>query len=85
MNRSIRSRVEEFCARFGLRVPLLLAPMAGACPPSLSIAVAGAGGISSCGALLLEPGAIGAVAVEMRAGWAIVARLWRETEALLSG
>ena len=36
----IRSRIASFCDRFRLRVPILLAPMAGACPPSLSIAVA---------------------------------------------
>jgi nitronate monooxygenase len=30
------ARAERFCATFGLRVPILLAPMAGACPPSLS-------------------------------------------------
>src|SRR5215203_5599788 len=30
------SRLEAFCQRFALEVPILLAPMAGACPPSLS-------------------------------------------------
>ena len=43
----------EFCERFGLEIPILLAPMAGACPPSLSIAVANAGGMGGSGALLL--------------------------------
>src|ERR1700683_5232356 len=38
-------RAEAFCDRFGLQVPILLAPMAGACPPALSIAVANAGGL----------------------------------------
>ena len=37
---SILARTEGFCEAYGLRVPVLLAPMAGACPPSLSIAVA---------------------------------------------
>jgi nitronate monooxygenase len=46
---------ETFCRRFGLRVPILLAPMAGACPPTLSIAVAQAGGLGACGALLMQP------------------------------
>lgn len=32
--------------------------MAGACPPSLSIAVANAGGLGACGALLMSPKAI---------------------------
>jgi nitronate monooxygenase len=62
------SRVEDFCRRFGLQVPILLAPMAGACPPSLSIAVANAGGMGACGALLLGPDAILAWAREVRAG-----------------
>jgi nitronate monooxygenase len=61
-------RAEAFCAAFGLRVPILLAPMAGACPASLSIAVANAGGLGSCGALLMQPAAIKAWAAEMRAG-----------------
>jgi nitronate monooxygenase len=52
------SRAEAFCARFGLRIPILLAPMAGTCPPGLSIAVAQAGGMGACGALLMGPDAI---------------------------
>jgi nitronate monooxygenase len=60
------ARAEAFCARFGLRVPLLLAPMAGACPPSLSIAVANAGGLGACGALLMKPDQIVAWAEEVR-------------------
>jgi len=52
------TRAEVFCQRFGLRLPVLLAPMAGACPPSLSIAVAEAGGLGACGALLMPPAAI---------------------------
>ena len=32
--------------------------MAGACPPSLSIAVANAGGLGACGAVLFQPDAI---------------------------
>ncbi|MGH7986698.1 MAG: NAD(P)H-dependent flavin oxidoreductase [Candidatus Binataceae bacterium] len=60
-------RAEEFCRRFSLRVPILLAPMAGACPPSLSIAVAEAGGLGACGALLMRPGEIQRWAEEVRA------------------
>ena len=41
--------------------------MAGACPPALSAAVANAGGLGSCGALLMEPEAIGNWASEVRA------------------
>ena len=44
----------EFCERFDLKIPILLAPMAGACPPSLSVAVANAGGMGACGALLFD-------------------------------
>src|SRR3954468_15590672 len=62
------SRAAAFCERFGLRAPILLAPMAGACPPSLSIAVAHAGGLGACGALLLQPAAIAAWGQEVRGG-----------------
>ena len=44
-----------------------MAPMAGACPASLAIAVANAGGLGGCGALLMEPGAIKAWAADVRA------------------
>ena len=50
-----RRRAERFCARFGLWAPILLAPMAGATPPSLSIAVMRAGGLGACGALRMRP------------------------------
>ena len=62
------NRAETFCQRFGLRTPILLAPMAGACPPALSIAVANAGGLGACGALLMQPAEIARWAAEMRAG-----------------
>ena len=60
-------RADAFCHRFGMRAPILLAPMAGACPPALSIAVAQAGGLGSCGVLLMKPEAIGAWAQAVRA------------------
>jgi nitronate monooxygenase len=41
--------------------------MAGACPASLSIAVANAGGLGACGALLMQPSAIQAWTDEVRA------------------
>jgi len=62
-----RERTDAFCARYGLRVPVLLAPMAGACPPALSAAVANAGGMGACGALLMSPQAITEWAAELRA------------------
>ncbi len=63
---SPRARAEAFAARLGIRLPILLAPMAGACPPSLSIAVANAGGLGACGALLMQPNAIAAWSAEFR-------------------
>jgi nitronate monooxygenase len=62
------TRAQTFCETFGLRIPILLAPMAGACPPALSIAVGSAGGLGACGALLMQPSAIRAWAAEARAG-----------------
>lgn len=62
------ARAEAFCASLGARIPVLLAPMAGACPPSLSIAVAGAGGLGACGAVVMQPAAIAEWAREFRSG-----------------
>jgi nitronate monooxygenase len=74
---TMTSRAEEFCARFGLRLPILLAPMAGACPPSLSAAVMEAGGLGACGALLMQPDDILVWAGEVRAaGAAFQVNLW---------
>lgn len=61
-------RAQAFSERLGTRAPILLAPMAGACPPALSIAVANAGGLGACGALLMSPEAIGAWCEEFRRG-----------------
>jgi nitronate monooxygenase len=60
------ARVETFIARLGIRIPILLAPMAGACPPAVSIAVANAGGMGACGAVLMKPKAIRAWTEEFR-------------------
>ena len=65
---TIHQRVSDFCARYGLRLPILLAPMAGACAPSLSIAVANAGGLGAAGALLMQPAEILRWSEEVRAG-----------------
>ncbi len=64
---SVLARADAFCQRFGLRIPIVLGPMAGACPVSLSAAVANAGGMGACGALLMEPGAIVKWAAGLRA------------------
>jgi nitronate monooxygenase len=60
------TRAKLFCSRFGLRLPILLAPMAGASAPSLSIAVMQAGGLGACGALLMQPKEILTWAEEVR-------------------
>lgn len=64
------ARAAAFCRRFGLKHPVLLAPMAGACPPALSIAVMRTGGLGACGALLMAPAAIVEWADAVRAGTA---------------
>src|SRR5947207_1635294 len=56
------ARAEAFCRRFGLRVPILQAPMAGASPIGLAAAVANGGGMGALGALMTPPDGI--------AGWA---------------
>jgi nitronate monooxygenase len=60
------ARASAFCDRYRLRFPILLAPMAGACPVSLSVAVANAGGMGAMGALLSSPEEIRAWAHEFR-------------------
>src|SRR5215208_1200456 len=57
---SARERAADFCRRFGLRVPILMAPMAGACPAGLAAAVANAGGMGGLGALMTAPDGIAA-------------------------
>ena len=59
-------RTQSFCIRFGLRIPILLAPMAGVAAPALSSAVANAGGMGSCGVLLMKPEEIVAWVSEVR-------------------
>ncbi len=68
MAREVADRAEAFCARFGLALPVLLAPMAGACPSGLSIAVANAGSMGAMGALVSTPAAIRTWVEEFRAG-----------------
>ena len=52
------TRADRFCDDYGLEVPILLAPMAGACPVGLSAAVANAGSMGAMGALLTSPDGI---------------------------
>jgi nitronate monooxygenase len=61
-------RAESFANHLNIRIPILLAPMAGASPPSLSIAVANAGGLGACGALMMKPDEITSWSEEFRKG-----------------
>ena len=63
-----RDRAQTFCNKYGLRVPVLMAPMAGACPASLAIAIANAGGMGAMGALMHSPDGIRDWVAEFRAG-----------------
>jgi nitronate monooxygenase len=63
---ALHDRIQSFQARFGLQLPILLAPMAGASPPSMSIAVERAGSMGALGALLLQPAQIAAWCDEVR-------------------
>jgi nitronate monooxygenase len=65
---AIGERIKEFCERFGLKTPILLAPMSGASAPALSIAVMESGGLGACGALLMTPLEIGDWASQVTAG-----------------
>lgn len=67
MTMHIAKRTEAFCERFGLKIPVLLAPMAGASAPSLSAAVGSAGGMGALGALLMQPEEIHEWAATVRA------------------
>jgi nitronate monooxygenase len=55
-----------FCATYGLEMPILLAPMAGASPVSLSVAVANAGSMGALGALVTPPPGIRSWVQEFR-------------------
>jgi len=70
------ARAEAFAASYGLRLPLLLAPMAGACPPALSVAVMREGGLGACGALLMQPAAIRAWSDAVREAGPYQINLW---------
>lgn len=61
------TRVRRFCDSYALDVPVLMAPMAGASPVALAGAVADAGGMGACGALLMAPDDIAQWAARFRA------------------
>jgi nitronate monooxygenase len=62
-----RERAHTFCDRFGLRMPVLQAPMAGSSPVELAVAVAESGGMGARGALQDSPDGIAAWVAEFRA------------------
>lgn len=71
-------RADAFCARFGLTAPVLMAPMAGACPPALAAALMRAGGMGAMGAVLAPPDQIGLWVEQTRAlaGGPLQINLW---------
>jgi nitronate monooxygenase len=75
---SARARSAAFCQSYGLRIPILMAPMAGACPVSLAAAVANAGGMGGIGGLTSAPDSITAWAKEFRetSNGSFQANLW---------
>jgi nitronate monooxygenase len=75
---SARDRAAAFCVRFGLRIPILEAPMAGACPATLAAAIANAGGMGAMGALMTTPEGIAEWVAEFRAqsGGPLQLNLW---------
>lgn len=72
------ARATGFAARYGLRLPVLLAPMAGVSAVGLATAVSGAGGMAALGALLLTPEAIADWVARFRAagGGPLQINLW---------
>lgn len=64
--KKIQGRTQSFAAKFDLQVPILLAPMAGACPPLLSIEVIAGGGMGACGVLMMTADQIAKWACDMR-------------------
>jgi nitronate monooxygenase len=75
---SPRERAQRLADLLGIRLPILLAPMSGACPPSLSVAVIDADGFGACGALQMQPDEIIAWSDEVRtkAGDRFQINLW---------
>lgn len=71
-------RVSRHARSLGLSVPILLAPMAGSCPPSLSVAVSKAGGMGACGVLLMQPAEIASWVATFRqaGGGALQLNVW---------
>jgi nitronate monooxygenase len=84
--RTTVDRTTEFCTRLGFRVPILLAPMDGASAPAVSAAVANAGGLGACGALLMVQAWAGQSAARGSARPAVdkLRRRWDDARAILA-
>jgi len=78
MTAQIMRRANAFCERFGLRVPIIEAPLSGACPPQRSAAITRAGGMGALGALMLNPAEIDAWVEQFRelGGGPLQINLW---------
>ena len=48
-------KTEEFCSAYDLSIPIIMAPMPGACPVELATAVSNAVGLGACGVFPLTP------------------------------
>ena len=59
-------KTKEFCSAYELDMPIIMAPMAGACPAELAAAVSNAGGMGACGVLPLTPDQISIWAEKFR-------------------
>jgi nitronate monooxygenase len=74
----VNERARRFCSLFQLRLPVLLAPMAGVPAMALPLAVAQAGGMGAVGALLFDSAQIADWAARYRAATAapLQVNLW---------
>ncbi len=72
------TRAKTFCEAYGLRLPVVMAPMAGACPPALAAAVSRAGGMGAGGMTGDTPDGIDRWAKTVRASGngAFMLNLW---------
>ncbi|WP_209424895.1 nitronate monooxygenase [Pararhodobacter sp. SW119] len=72
------SRARAFADRFGLSLPVLMAPMAGSSPPALAAAVAEAGGMGACGAMPFDADGIASWMARFRqmSSGAVQLNLW---------
>jgi nitronate monooxygenase len=71
-------RAKAFCERFGIAIPIIEAPMAGACTPERSAAITKAGGMGGLGATMLDAAGIDAWVSKFRSigGGPLQINLW---------